>query len=67
MTHSCRDKGHCWHEADGTLYSRHSGHAQGSTADCTCCWCDESKTLPLYAPNTARGTINPTLKHGANV
>lgn len=67
MTHSCRDKGHCWHLFDGSLYSRHSGHPQDAKADVLCCWCTEVRTAPLYAPNTAAGTINPGQKHGANV
>ncbi len=66
MSHSCRDKGHCWHLADGTLYSRDSTQAHDATADCVCCWCGAPQALPLYGRNSA-GTIDPTLKHGDHV
>lgn len=58
MSYDCSHKGHHVHEADGSVYIRHSGRPMGETVDVHCCQCGTSLgPVPVYGKNKAPALI----------
>jgi hypothetical protein len=65
--HVCAQQGHCWHEADGTAFIRHSGRDAQSTVAVHCCYCPETATQPGFSNRPKPGPDAFGSVHGPGV